>query len=67
MVYKVWRGAGVVERGGLENRCALAYPGFESLSLRHPNFGMLSEAIHSPGKNGFSLPLNLWKLLRPSV
>jgi hypothetical protein len=25
----------VVERGGLENRCAsLAYPGFESLSLR---------------------------------
>jgi hypothetical protein len=29
------RGAGVVERGGLENRCALAYPGFESLSLRH--------------------------------
>ena len=37
MVYKLWRGAGVVERGGLENRCALAYPGFESLSLRQAN------------------------------
>ena len=25
----------MVERGGLENRCTLGYPGFESLSLRH--------------------------------
>jgi hypothetical protein len=24
----------VVERGGLENRCAFGYPGFESLPLR---------------------------------
>ena len=30
-----WRGAGVVERAGLENRCAERYPGFESLPLRH--------------------------------
>ena len=30
-----WRGAGVVERGGLENRCtASSYRGFESLPLR---------------------------------
>ncbi len=29
-----WRDAGVVDRGGLENRCAFGYPGFESLSLR---------------------------------
>ena len=28
------RGAGVVERGGLENHCRLAYRGFESLPLR---------------------------------
>ena len=29
------RGAGVVYRGGLENRCAVRYPGFESRPLRH--------------------------------
>ena len=30
-----WRGAGVVERGGLENRCTpLGYRGFESHPLR---------------------------------
>ncbi len=27
--------AGVVDRGGLENRCAFWHPGFESLSLRN--------------------------------
>ena len=27
--------AGVVDRGGLENRCAFWYPGFESLSFRY--------------------------------
>ena len=35
MLFNLRRGARVVEWGGLENRCALAYPGFESLSLRH--------------------------------
>ena len=30
-----WRGARAVEWGGLENRCAERYPGFESLPLRH--------------------------------
>ena len=29
-----WRDAGVVDRGGLENRYTFGYPGFESLSLR---------------------------------
>ncbi len=30
-----WRGAGAVERGGLENRCAhCGHRGFESLPLR---------------------------------
>ena len=33
------RGAGVVERGGLENRCALAHRGFESHPLRHAVLG----------------------------
>ncbi len=29
-----WRGAGVVDRGGLENRCRATYRGFESHPLR---------------------------------
>ena len=29
-----WRGGRVVDCGGLENRCTVRYPGFESLSLR---------------------------------
>ncbi len=35
LLQQSWRDAGVVERGGLENRCALhGHRGFESLSLR---------------------------------
>ena len=35
LFFFVWRDAGVVDRGGLENRCPpSADPGFESLSLR---------------------------------
>ena|GEM_PF-3272980 len=49
------RGAGVVERGGLENRCALAYPGFESLSLRH--FPLLQAVVLSK-----SMPLTLQRM-----
>ena len=30
-----WRGGRVVDCGGLENRCTVRYPGFESLSLRN--------------------------------
>ena len=53
------RGARVVEWGGLENRCALAYPGFESLSLRHPT--PISQLFvfnvgKSPGSRGLSSP-----------
>lgn len=29
-----WKDAGVVDRGGLENRCTFWYRGFESLSFR---------------------------------
>ena len=28
------KGAGVADRGGLENRCTFGYPGFESLPFR---------------------------------
>ena len=31
------KGAGVADRGGLENRCTFGYPGFESLPLRWAN------------------------------
>ena len=37
----IWRGAGVVERGGLENRCALAHRGFESHPLRQAVLGWI--------------------------
>ena len=33
----------MVESGGLENRCAFGYPGFESLPLRHDSSGEVSE------------------------
>ena len=37
------RGAGVVYRGGLENRCAVRYPGFESRPLRHCRKAKMTE------------------------
>ena len=43
---KFWRGAGVVERGGLENRCGqFDHRGFESLSLRKKN-AVCSDSNH---------------------
>ena len=42
------RGAGVVDRGGLENRCTLAYRGFESHPLRQP----VSQDQISSGEDG---------------
>ena len=61
MVYKVWRGAGVVERGGLENRCALAYPGFESLSLRQTIFSLVVLALANEGSESL-LPSSIIEL-----
>ena len=56
-----WRGAGAVDRGGLENRCTpLGYRGFESLPLRqtpiswHPR--TFQTAAESRGFPRFLIP-----------
>lgn len=38
MVRFIWKGDRVVDCGGLENRCAATYHGFESHPFRHMNF-----------------------------
>ena len=58
----------MVERGGLENRCALAYPGFESLSLRHSKnrslwpvfFNGETTAVNEASFGGSSGPGEVW-------
>ena len=50
----IWRGAGVVERGGLENRCTLARTGGSNPSLS----AIFNEGTYVPSLNMVEVDLD---------